>query len=425
MAQTYLVEGQCYGADEQGLQEALAAAHASKARPRCLCQPGGVEMYVAAAFGRFVIKRLPDSGSQHSLTCGSFEPPEELSGLGEVARTAIIEDAEDGTTSLKLGFSLTKTEGRAAPVAGGREQDSVKSDGTKLGIRALLHYLWDQSGLTSWSPAMEGKRTWGVVQRALSQAAVAKMAKGHDLAHCLFVPETFSIERRDEIERRRAPHLARVYAPGKSRELMVLIGEVKKVDPARFGFKVVVKHLPDLPFFMDDRLGRRMERRFENELALWNADESTHLVMIATFGRGPAGLLAIDELAFMLTTTQWLPIDNADEQNLLAVLTQAGRRFRRGMRYNLHGDRPVAVAVTVDTQPSPVAMYVVPPEASPSYRVALEALIKGSALPAWVWVVGNAMQPPLPDLTDYQTLVPCLHGGADVHVQCMGDEHAS
>lgn len=397
MKQTYLVDQQRYPLDGAGLQEALAIAHAAKLRPRCLCTHQGVEMYVAAMGGRLFVKRMPDSGSQHAAACPSFEPPEELSGLGQVARTAIVEDIEAGTTALKLGFSLSKVAGRSSAAASAQEHDSVHTDATKLGLRALLHYLWEQAGLSAWSPAMSGKRSWGVVRRALSEAVIAKIAKGQDLAARFFVPETFSTDRQVELEQARAAKLGRVYAAsGKVRELMLLVGEVKAVVPARYGFKAVVKHLPDLPFMLDDVLARRMERRFVNELALWNADQSTHLIMIATFGRGAAGMLAIEELAFMLTTTNWLPIDNVHDQQLLAALTQAGRRFRRGLRYNLTTDRPVAVAITTDTRPRPVALYIVPPDATPAYRAALATLVADSSFPAWVWQAGTSAPPALP-----------------------------
>jgi Protein of unknown function (DUF1173) len=402
MQQSYLVEQREYAAGDEEMQAALTVAYAAKHRPKCLCTRDGVDMYIADAGGRLVIKRMPDSGGQHAPDCTSFDPPEELSGLGQVARGAIVEDVEAGTVSLKLGFSFSKMPGRLAPSAGAQEKDSVRTEGLKLGIRALLHYLWEQAGLTSWSPAMTGKRSWTVVRRAVLEAATAKTVKGKDLGGRLYVPETFILERKAEIEARSLAQLSRVYATsGKARELMVLIGEVKAVREARFGFNVVVKHLPDLHFTMDDTLGRRMEKRFENELALWNADKSTHLVVVATFGRVAGGMLAIEELAFMLTTETWLPIDSSYDQQLLAAITDAGRRFRRGLRYNLTSDRPVSVAVLTDIRPAPVALYVVPPEAPASYRQALAALVKGSSLPAWVWIAGASSVPALPSVDGF------------------------
>ena len=63
----------------------------------------------------------------------------------------------------------------------------------------------------------------------------------------------------------------------------MLIGELKAIDPARFGHKLVIKHLPDAPLMVDDILLARLNKRFGNELELWQADDAGHLMVIATF----------------------------------------------------------------------------------------------------------------------------------------------
>jgi hypothetical protein len=74
-----------------------------------------------------------------------------------------------------------------------------------------------------------------------------------------------------------------VAVPGKPQHLMLLIAEVKEIVPARYGFKAVVKHVPDQAFALDEQLYRRLGRRFESALALWGAADDIHMVMIATF----------------------------------------------------------------------------------------------------------------------------------------------
>jgi hypothetical protein len=55
-----------------------------------MCVSGGVEMYVSK-FHEFVIKRMPETGTEHHATCPSYELPASESGLGEVLGEAIIE----------------------------------------------------------------------------------------------------------------------------------------------------------------------------------------------------------------------------------------------------------------------------------------------------------------------------------------------
>ncbi len=128
----FLIGERIFGNGDPALQRALADIYASKTRPLCMCCQPGVPMYLARVAQQYVIKRMPDSGLSHAPSCESYEPPAELSGLGEVLGHAIIQDHEHGTTLLKLDFSLSKSSGRAAPVASEVPADSVKSDGAKL-----------------------------------------------------------------------------------------------------------------------------------------------------------------------------------------------------------------------------------------------------------------------------------------------------
>lgn len=378
--------------------ELLAGAYEGRVRPLCACQPAGVPMYVAHLAGRYLIKRMPDSGSDHDPDCPSFEPPAELSGLGEVAGSAIVEDPASGMTSLKLDFALSRGGSRAAPIPGDELPDSVRTDGSKLTMRALVHYLWDEAGLSRWSPAMEGKRSWFVVRKYLLQAAQLNKARAGALSDILLVPETFSADRRDDIERRRLASLARLHGPrsGPSHQLMPVLGEVKNVEPARYGHRVTIKHLPSMPFGLSDALHKKLIKRFATELDLWEADPTLHLMMVATFGLNAAGLATVDEAALVLTTQQWLIVENAHELELVGALVEQQRRFTKGLRYNLAPDRPVSAALLTDTAPQPVALYIDPASASDELRDALDRLTSASGLPSWLWHAGAEPIPSLP-----------------------------
>ena len=188
------------------VQQLLAAAHTDRIRPLCLCRPDGVAMYVAKIGpDKYVIKRMPGSGLEHAHRCASYLPPEELSGLGQVLGSAITEEADSGLTAIKLGFRMSKAE-RAAPTGAGGGvvvADSVAADPNRLTLRAVLHYLWQEADLATWSPGMDGKRNWRIVWWHLRQAARGKFTKGKPLATRLYVPEPFNVEKKTEIAARR------------------------------------------------------------------------------------------------------------------------------------------------------------------------------------------------------------------------------
>lgn len=359
-----------------------------------MCLVEGVEMYVARLGDGYIVKRMPDTGSRHAPDCPSYEPPAEFSGLGQVLGSAITEDPATGETTLKLDFPLTKLPGRSQMPPVGGDSDSVSTSGTRLSLRGLLHYLWDQADLTRWHPGFSGKRTWATVRRHLLQAAEHKLTRGDALRARLYVPEPFAIDQRDAINARR---LARwqhaVASPGTLQRLMLLIGEVKEIVPARYGFKAVVKHVPDQGFALDEQLYRRLGRRFDAELALWGAAEDIHLVMVATFSVAATGIPTIVELSLMPATRQWLPVESGFEKQLVERLVADGRSFVKGLRYNLGTGSGLASATLTDCEGSAPLLFVVPAVNDDSGRY---RQVSDPSVPAWLWNPSSGAMPELP-----------------------------
>ncbi|MGX5851083.1 DUF1173 domain-containing protein [Mesorhizobium sp. PL10] len=379
------------------LQVVLADAYQRKSRPLCLCQAPGVAMYIAQVGEQYIVKRMPSSGGGHDPSCSSYEPPDELSGLGMLMGSAIQVDPESGLASLKLDFSLSKVAGRARPVAGAGSSDSVTGDAKKLSLRSLLQYLWHEAELTAWTSRWTGKRHWWNIRWHLIEAARQMTAKGGMLSEILFVPEPFRSADKAGIEQRRAAALAPAQPPKTGpRQLMILVGEVKELEPARSGHKLIIKHMPGLVFLVDDGLCRRLQSRFETELMLWDTDEASHLIAIATFALTPTGLAVIEELALMVVAENWVPYESAYEKKLVDALARVQTRSVKGLRYNLPAERPVAAALA-QGQPRSTALYIVPPIADSSYLDAVEELIASRPeIDAWLWRVADGDMPPLP-----------------------------
>lgn len=383
--------------DNSALQMALAKVYESKMRPLCLCTEPGIPMYVARAHGKYWVKRMPNSGSTHLPTCDTYEPPADLSGLGEVMGSAIQENPDEGTSLLKFDFSLSKGGSRAAPTPSDVEADSVTTDGKKLSLRATLHYLWEEAGLNRWTPAMAGKRSWYVIHKYLYQAADNKLAKGMYLSDVLYIPESFSLEKKEEITQRRVARMMKHHEPHKkSWRLMIAIGEVKSIAPSRFGKKIVLKHLPDCHFMMNDDLHARLLKRFNLSLSLLDPLPETHLIMIGTFGVNAAGIPTLEEVALINVTENWIPFENTFDKTLLDALTQAQRPFTKGLRYNLATTKPLACVVLADTPVQATAMYIRLPETSEENINEMGTLIEESQLTSWVWRVANESMPVLP-----------------------------
>lgn len=352
-------------------------------------------MYVANLMSGYIVKRMPNTGSQHAPDCPSYDPPADLTGLGQLLGSAIVENPATGATTLKLDFSLTKRTGRFQAPSAVCDSNSAESHGTKLSLRGLLHYLWNQADLTRWHPGFAGKRTWATVRRHLLRAAEHKLVRGEALRARLYIPEPFSIDEREAIAARRLALWQQAAAtPGRPQNLMLLIGEVKEVVPARYGFKAVLKHLPDQAFAIDEQLYRRLGRRFEPELGLWGASDDIHMVMIATFGVGHFGVPSIHELCLMPATREWLPVANGFEKQLLDRLVGESRSFVKGLQYNLGRSDPIASAALTDCERSVPMLFMAPADTG-EFGPAPETGTDSDAS-TWKWRRSGESMPALP-----------------------------
>jgi Protein of unknown function (DUF1173) len=397
----YEIAGRRFEIGTRGFAEAVADSHAAHQRPRCMCLVEGIEMYVARLGDGYIVKRMPDSGSQHAPGCPSYEPPAESSGLGQVLGSAITEDPATGETTLKLDFSMSKIAGRTAMPTAGGDNDSVASSGTKLSLRGLLHYLWDQAELSRWQPGFAGRRTWSTVRKHLLQAAENKIARGDSLRTRLYIPEAFSVDQRDAINARRVAQWSQaIAAPGKPQHLMLLIAEVKEIVPARYGFKAVVKHVPDQAFALDEQLYRRLGRRFDSALALWGAADDIHMVMIATFSVAPTGIPTIVELSLMPVTRHWLPVEDGYEKQLIERLVADGRSFVKGLRYNLGAEGALASATLTDCEGSAPLLFVVHAGIEDNGRY---LQVCDPSVPVWQWSPSREAMPALPPRQHHPT----------------------
>ena len=236
--QTYLIKGRRFSTEHlEELQSALASVYDTPGRPRCLCVPGGVEMYVAK-HRYYVVKRMPDTGCRHHPLCNSFAPESGQSGLGELMGEAVIERSPD-SLEVRLDFPLARVSGKGIKaIPGGelKEPSVVKAPRhRRLSLRALLHLLWERAGFNRWHPAMAGRRSQAVIRKFITEAACEIEAKGIPLAERLYVPEQFQEDLSEAIRERRRSQLAMLHSP-------------EGVEAAATGGqKIWLKHMSDCP----------------------------------------------------------------------------------------------------------------------------------------------------------------------------------
>ena len=375
--------------DSPGYQEALGRLYYGKKRPLCPCRKPPTPMYIAKVNGRWIVKRMPNTGRYHDLECKSYEIPSGLSGLDQVLGSAIKENNDDGLTSLRFDFALSKSTSKSVSTTNTEIIKSVKTEGKKLSLRGMLHYLWEQAEFNKWSPGMTGKRNWFIIRKYLYEAAKQMRTKNVSLDDLLFIPEIFDLDQQQAINQRRQLSLKHLRDSGKTQPYMLIVAEVKDITPARFGYKMVLKHLPYFPILLNDDIRRRVNRQFSSELELWSADDNGHLIIIGTFSINVSGIAIIQGMALMVVNEHWIPYENIDELKLLAHLIQSNRRFIKCLRYNLMPKIPIASVILADKDDEQTAIYVCPANESDDYRQALENLIEKSAVQGRIWETGR------------------------------------
>lgn len=351
-------------------------------------------MYVARVNDNFIVKRMPGTGISHDSACDHFDAPENLSGLGDVMGRA-IKQQDDGNTTLKFDFSLTKVGKRAAVAASDSKADTVKSDASKLTLLGLLHFLWHEAGLNKWSSRFNGRRNWPMVYSRITEAAAAKETKKTPLLERLYMPEPYYRDKAKEIDARRTKQLAPFLPTSSNRtEMLIYVGELKNIEPTRFGSKLTIRHAPQFPIFMDEKTEASVRKRFEMELAMAEADDRLKLVVIATTSINKAGSAQLAEIAIMVTTENWIPVEDMSQFQLIDQLTADERNFTKTLRFNVK-NRPIATALLTDVKPA-CAMYVLPADSDEVYKEIVAGIEAETGMPTWLWDTEDGGWPAIP-----------------------------
>jgi hypothetical protein len=389
--QRFSIKGCVFVADDPKLQEVLAKVHETPERPRCLCTPGGVEMYVAQ-HRQFVVKRMPETGSRHHPICPSYEPELQQSGLGELAGVAVLE-SELGNVELRVDFPWTRSTGRGLPRGEPQDVAEVVVPRRRMSLRALMHFLFERAGFNRWSPAMAGKRNQWVLHKYLLEAAEDVWVKGMALSERLYVPEPFSEVGRADAARRRREKLAVLQPRDGYSPLAVVMGEFKASEATPLGRRVWIKHMPDAPLLIAAKAWERVERVFGPLLEARDADtgHKPRLMMAALIRARREHTYEIESASLMLTSGHWIPVEGVHELPLVHALVDQQRRFVKPLRYDARTAAAFANALLLDAGSVPVPLHVVSAFMDPKEQAAKAFALKTGDAKMWIWHTSEPM----------------------------------
>lgn len=356
--------------DEDVVQAHLRQHYAAKSGTPslCLCQDIPVRMYIARFGERFILKRWPGSGASHAIDCARFEPPEDASGMAKLAGKAIKTDTLTGSAHLSLGFPLERVPRAQKPPPSAVEDvralselsdDAVPDVSSKLSLRGLLHFLWQEAGLNRWRPEVTEKRTWYTVQPQLLAAAGNMVVRDAPLSQRILVPSPFDKEAKDRQARDRTALISSVASDREKRRLLLFLVEIKAFEESAYGWKFTAKHMPERAFFMHKALYQSTMSRFKFDVgAFAEKPENTHLMGIGTMSVSSAGNINVEDVVLMVVEEHWLPFLSLHEHLVIDHSVSTHRKFVKPMKFNMGSNRALATAIYFDTPRLPTALYV-------------------------------------------------------------------
>ncbi|MES2956687.1 MAG: DUF1173 family protein [Pseudomonadota bacterium] len=389
------IRGRVFGADDPAIQSVLAQVHHSAERPRCLCVPGGIEMYVSRR-GTFLAKRMPDTGGSHHPGCVSYEPDPASSGPGELLGDALRE-SPTGEVELSVDFPWTRMQGSGRSRRDARSSRAVEEARRRISLHEVMHFLFERARFNRWTPAMEGKRNQGVLHKYLTEAAQDVRARGVSLAQRLYVPEPFSEATHSEAVRRRRARLDVLRPIDGCSPLALVLGEFKTIDTRGSNHRVWIRHMPDVPLLVAGKTWRRIEKGFAPLFEARDAGSGgrVRLIMAALIRARREHTYELDAASLMLTSEHWIPVEGVHELPLVQMLVRQQRRFLKPLRYDARAASRFANVLLLDAGAAPIALHVLSPFMTAKERDAKEAAVRSDGR-AWVWPADEIVMPALP-----------------------------
>lgn len=296
-------------------QQVLAAAHANGTRPRCLCIPAGIEMYIARRKNTFYLARRPGTGMLHAPDCPSMEDVNLFSGASRYAAEAIVELPDGG---LQIRYA----------------ESSAHSPGAQsVGIDGLLDLLIETASLNEWETS-KAERSWPSVRDRLISAAGQILMDGNgSIASCLLLPVNFD---KSTYDRQRLADEAFLSGADDTRFILAPLREARA---SQFGWQLSLKHAPRTKFWISKRLGHELEARSAGTIQLDAVDFPALCLARTRRTRGEG--FAVEALALRRIDRGYMPCLSNEESLAAAQLAAKSIPHIRPLRFDMPFDTPL------------------------------------------------------------------------------------
>lgn len=326
---------------EDAWQAILRDHHDLGRKPTCLCKkgPGRGLGPVRLSSGRFILRRLPETGAEHDPECAFWDPDPRTSGMQCYDVPAIRGSAESGF-SLRLSEAIQprkESEETAKVPSQASPSPSTPKRQPAVSMLGLLHFLWERARFNQWRPGMAGKRTGTAFGGYIAETAQEVTVSRHKLNSILV--HLVGGDARKVHPFRLANQQAIGNALAKGSRVM-LLGEL---DPSSlnagswgaFLHQGLYRTFVSIPKQVQAAILERIGEHYSAILALETGEPRIIVLGLATPSRITVGhRLTLGAFAVMLTTPNYIPVESSHEWRVARKLEGEGRRFLKPLRYD-------------------------------------------------------------------------------------------
>lgn len=311
----------------------LSAARTHKSAA-CLCQTPPLQLVTRCnqATGRHHLAVWPGQGPSHDPSCAFYRIDPEMSGQGCYESAAIRETG--GTVAIRFSAPLVSKPGdrRVEPTDG---QHSPGVTRRSVGLLGLLHYLWDEARLSTWSPNSSRGRNWAAVSAAVTDQLADTTISRQPADAVLHVVPPYSPETAEANLAALDEFITSLRAGSRQIRRGFVLGEIKEIHKSKFGYRYQLAHQsPRRPIYLSDRLDALLRRRHRHPFADAAATVGGRKIALFCIERSRNGFATAVDAAVMLTHRSYIPADSSYEVQMADALTRAGRSFIKPLRYD-------------------------------------------------------------------------------------------
>lgn len=334
-------------ADPQRFGTRLARARSEHGNAWCLCCEQPLKLVIRrSSTGRYHVAGWPGDGTLHASKCAFHKLDASLTGRSGYTATAIAE-TDDGT-SIRLAAALRQRVDRALvrpkeKLAGQPAAASRRA----VGLLGMLHFLWEQAHLTRWSPGET--RDWTECHHRLRREIAECRTQDGKLGDLLYLVPPF---RHDAAERNAARFQLFTQRLGRRAEGTIrrglVLGEIRQLEATTYGQRIGIAHLRG-HLYISDQLAARAAHSYRAAFAS-TAAAGRRVGLFVVEPSKSGTYLNVCDLAIMLTSKAYLPVDSSHEITMADALTAARRLFVKPLRYD-SADAVLPDFVLLDTVP--------------------------------------------------------------------------